>query len=62
MIHSAPQKLTVQVRRKAEPAKKLVKEWVTDWRDARNVAQEVSYKRITGGSYTFTCLNLLSRL
>ena len=37
-----------QVRRKADPAKALVKEWVQNWRDARAVSSEVSYRKITG--------------
>ena len=37
-----------QVRRKADPAKALVKEWVSRWRDERTVTSEVSYKQING--------------
>ena len=42
------QRLRRQVRRKADPAKALVKEWVSRWRDERAVATEVSYKQING--------------
>jgi len=36
------------VRRKADPAKALVQEWVRKWRDERGVSSEVSYKQING--------------
>ena len=39
-----------QVRRKADPAKALVQEWVRKWRDERGVSSEVSYKQINGAS------------
>jgi len=35
-----------EVRRKADPAKMLVKEWVANWRDVRAVSGEVSFKQI----------------
>lgn len=38
----------LQVRRKADPAKSLVKEWVQNWRDATAVSNDPSYRRITG--------------
>ena len=37
-----------QVRRKADPAKGLVKEWVSNWRDARPVSSDASHRQITG--------------
>ena len=37
-----------QVRRKADPAKGLVKEWVSSWRDARPVSNDASHRQITG--------------
>ena len=43
-----PRHLGRQVRRKADPAKALVKEWVSRWRDERTVTSEVSYKQING--------------
>lgn len=43
-----PRHLGWQVRRKADPAKALVKEWVSRWRDERTVTSEVSYKQING--------------
>ncbi|KAK9825441.1 hypothetical protein WJX81_008200 [Elliptochloris bilobata] len=36
-----------EVRRKADPAKALVKEWVSRWRDERTVTSEASYKQIS---------------
>ena len=38
----------VQVRRKADGAKNLVKEWLTDWRDSPLVAQDPSHSQIRG--------------
>jgi hypothetical protein len=38
----------MQVRRKADPAKTLVKEWVANWRDVAAVSGEVSFKQIKG--------------
>lgn len=46
--HKNPDVDLMQVRRKADPAKGLVKEWVQNWRDARAVSKEVSYRKITG--------------
>lgn len=38
----------VQVRRKADPAKSLVKVWVKDWRDSPSISRETSYTEISG--------------
>ena len=43
-------KLAPQVRRKADPAKNLVKEWVANWRDVRAVSGDASFKQIRGAS------------
>ena len=37
-----------QVRRKADPAKSLVKDWVKNWRDSPAISREVSYREISG--------------
>ena len=49
-MHSARLMLAIsgQVRRKADPAKGLVKEWVSNWRDARPVSGDASHRQITG--------------
>ncbi len=38
----------VQVRRRADSAKNLVKEWLTEWRDSPLVAQDPSHSQIRG--------------
>ena len=40
--------LHTQVRRKADGAKNLVKEWLTDWRDSPLVTQDPSHSQIQG--------------
>ena len=37
-----------QVRRKADGAKNLVKQWLTDWRDSPLVTQDPSHTQIQG--------------
>ncbi|CAK0785118.1 hypothetical protein CVIRNUC_008324 [Coccomyxa viridis] len=37
-----------QVRRKADPAKNLVKSWIQDWKDVSDVQQEISHKELSG--------------
>lgn len=37
-----------QIRRKADPAKGLVKDWVSKWRDDRTVRGSVSHDQISG--------------
>ena len=37
-----------QVRRKADPAKGLVKDWVSNWRDNRSVRGSVSHDQLSG--------------
>ena len=38
----------MQVRRKADPAKNLVKSWIQDWKDVSDVQQEISHKELSG--------------
>ena len=52
----------LQVRRKADPAKNLVKEWVRDWRDAPSLTKEPSYMRISGKNISPSWDSILSRL
>lgn len=40
----------LQVRRKADPAKSLVKDWVKNWRDSPAISREKSYSEISGTS------------
>ncbi len=39
---------SLQVRRKADPAKSLVKGWIQDWKDMSEVQQETSHKELSG--------------
>jgi len=36
------------VRRKADPAKNLVKGWIQDWKNRSEVEEQVSYKELSG--------------
>ena len=38
----------MQVRKKADPAKNLVKGWLSDWKDAPGVQGEASYTQLSG--------------
>ena len=38
----------MQVRRKADPAKNLVKSWIQNWKDVSDVQQETSHKELSG--------------
>lgn len=38
----------LQIRRKADPAKGLVKDWVSKWRDDRTVRGSTSHDQISG--------------
>ena len=38
----------VQVRRKADPAKTLVKGWIQDWKERSELEQEVSHRELSG--------------
>ena len=38
----------LQVRKKADPAKNLVKGWLSDWKDAPGVQGEASYTQLSG--------------
>ena len=38
----------MQVRRKADPAKTLVKSWIQNWKDVSDVQQETSHKELSG--------------
>lgn len=38
----------MQVRRKADPAKNLVKGWIQNWKDMMEVQQETSHKELSG--------------
>ena len=44
-----------QVRRKADGAKNLVKEWLADWRDSPLVAQDPSHSQIQGMNGRVCC-------
>ena len=46
-------RLALQVRRKADPAKGMVKEWVQNWRDVRVVSGDASFKQIKGKTCTY---------
>lgn len=48
--------LRAQVRRKADPAKGLVKDWVLKWRDDRFVRGSVSHDQLSGDhANTWSC-------
>ena len=47
MIRSVP----VQFRKKADPARDLVRQWVRDWRDDPRVSREESYRQVTGKAH-----------
>lgn len=36
------------MRKKAEPAKDLVKGWITKWKDAPGIQGEISYTELSG--------------
>ena len=38
----------VQVRRKADPAKNLVKGWIQDWKERSDLEQEISHRELSG--------------
>ncbi len=38
----------LQVRKKADPAKNLVKGWLSDWKDTPSVQAEPSYTHLSG--------------
>ena len=40
--------VAMQVRRKADPAKNLVKSWIQNWKDVSDVQQETSHKELSG--------------
>lgn len=48
MLSQHPIVLHLQIRRKADPAKGLVKDWVLKWRDDRSVRGSVSHDQISG--------------
>ncbi|CAL5229111.1 g12374 [Coccomyxa viridis] len=37
-----------QVRRKADPAKNLVKGWIQDWKERSDLEQEISHRELSG--------------
>ena len=43
--------LALQVRRKADPAKELVKEFVAKWRDSPSVMGDVTHEEMKGGDW-----------
>ena len=47
-MHQVTQKGRVQVRRKADPAKNLVKGWIQDWKERSELEQEVSHRELSG--------------